>query len=60
MKINGDEAVYVGDTVKDIEAARAAGVRSIAALWGSPEREALEAGNDRSIASPSELRAMLL
>ena len=60
LKINGGKAVYVGDTVKDIEAARAAGVRSIAALWGSPEREVLEAGNDRSIASPAELRAMLL
>jgi phosphoglycolate phosphatase-like HAD superfamily hydrolase len=31
----------VGDAVFDVEAARRAGVRSVAALWGTREREAL-------------------
>lgn len=35
-------AVYVGDTPVDIEAARAAGVRSIAVTWGFGDRDPLE------------------
>ena len=29
-----DECVYVGDDQRDIDAARAAGMRSVVALWG--------------------------
>ena len=36
------EAVYVGDTVHDIEAGRAAGVRTIAVAWGACTRQQLE------------------
>jgi HAD superfamily hydrolase (TIGR01549 family) len=32
-----DEAVYVGDTVKDLQSAEAAGITFLGALWGSPE-----------------------
>lgn len=35
-------AVYVGDSAHDIIAARAAGVRTVAALWGPAPREELE------------------
>ena len=36
-----EDAVLVGDTVKDMQAALDAGVPAIAARWASPEREAL-------------------
>lgn len=36
-----DEALYVGDSVHDIAAARAAGVKAAAALWGPFPREDL-------------------
>ncbi len=35
-------AVYVGDTSVDIQAARAAGVRSVAVTWGFRDRASLE------------------
>jgi len=35
-------AVYVGDSAHDIVAARAAGVRTVAALWGPAPRDELE------------------
>lgn len=35
------EAVYVGDSVHDMESGRAAGVRTAAALWGPFDRAAL-------------------
>ena len=37
-----DEVVYVGDEVRDIKAAKRAGMKIIAASWGYNEREALE------------------
>jgi HAD superfamily hydrolase (TIGR01509 family) len=36
-----ERAVYVGDTVKDVEAANAAGVTAVAAAWGSLEIDRL-------------------
>jgi pyrophosphatase PpaX len=39
------EAVFVGDSVHDMEAGNAAGVLTIAALWGPFDRETLEASN---------------
>ena len=35
-------AVYVGDSRHDLVAGRAAGVRTVAALWGPSSRESLE------------------
>ena len=39
---SADEAVFIGDSVHDIEAGNAAGVTSIAALWGPFSRGQLE------------------
>jgi pyrophosphatase PpaX len=41
------EAVFVGDSVHDMEAGNAAGVITIAALWGPFDRETLSASNPR-------------
>lgn len=38
MKVEPARAIYVGDTVSDMVAAREAGVRPVAALWGHGER----------------------
>jgi HAD superfamily hydrolase (TIGR01509 family) len=55
-----EDAVYVGDTVKDVEAARGARVLPVAALWGSPEPEALRALDVLSVPSVEALRGTLL
>lgn len=53
---NPADAVYVGDSVYDMRAARAAGVRSAAVLWGAAPEAALRAENpDYVIESPDEL-----
>jgi pyrophosphatase PpaX len=39
-----EEAVFVGDSVHDILAGNAAGVRTVAALWGAGRREEMEPG----------------
>jgi HAD superfamily hydrolase (TIGR01549 family) len=54
-----EEAVYVGDTVKDLESARAAGIPFIAALWGSPEAVRLEAKAARVVRTVAELERLL-
>ena len=40
-----DEAVFVGDSVHDVLAGNAAGVRTFAALWGAFKRQDLEPGS---------------
>jgi pyrophosphatase PpaX len=42
LRLQPDEAVYVGDSFHDIVAGRAAGVRTIAAAWGPMPRAELE------------------
>jgi len=42
---NPDEAVFVGDSVHDLLAGNAAGVRTFAALWGAFKRQDLEPGS---------------
>jgi pyrophosphatase PpaX len=50
---------YVGDSVHDMAAGRAAGMKTIAALWGPFEREDLErAGADALVATPRDLLAL--
>ncbi|MEO6877024.1 MAG: HAD-IA family hydrolase [Gemmatimonadaceae bacterium] len=39
-----EDALFVGDSVHDILAGNAAGVRTVAALWGAGRREEMEAG----------------
>lgn len=51
-------ALFVGDSIHDLEAGRAAGVRTGAALWGPYDRERLAPGGpDLWLASPEELTA---
>lgn len=53
------QVLYVGDEVRDIEAARAAGVRSVAVTWGFNSVEALTAAQpDYVVQHPSELVAI--
>lgn len=59
------DGAYVGDTVSDMEAARAAGLRGIAALWAwVPERreayeERMRETGAEMVESPADLRALL-
>lgn len=51
--------IYIGDEVRDVEAARAAGIRSAAVTWGFNSREALVAANpDWLVDEPAALRAI--
>ena len=59
LAVDAEDAVYIGDTVKDLEAARAAGVFSIAALWGSPERHTLRIQGSLMAERPSDLRLLI-
>lgn len=53
-------AVFVGDSTHDMEAGRAAGVRTAAVLWGPFSREALERSSPTAIARDAgELRRIL-
>ncbi len=53
-------AVYVGDAVVDMQAARAAGVRSVAVTWGAASAEELAAVQpDALVHNIAELRAVL-
>jgi pyrophosphatase PpaX len=56
-----EEALMVGDSPLDIEAARAAGVRgSAAAMWGTWEADALRAARpDHELQSPAEVAALV-
>jgi len=50
------EAVYVGDEVRDIEAARSVGVTAVAATWGFQSEGILRASNpDHIITEPRQL-----
>lgn len=54
------EAVYIGDTIHDMCAARDAGVRGIAVLWGAGPRALLEAEKPYCLCeTPEELRRVL-
>jgi phosphoglycolate phosphatase len=54
------ETCYVGDEVRDIEAARALGMRAVAVTWGFSAAQLLAASHpDHLIADPSELLALV-
>ncbi|MDQ3856464.1 MAG: HAD-IA family hydrolase [Chloroflexota bacterium] len=58
--LSADRTVYVGDSVHDIAAGRAAGVRTVAALWGPFDRSDLElAGPDAMAVTPLDLLRLL-
>ena len=61
LNIQPEDAIMVGDSADDINAAKAANVYSIGALWGSPTPELLIAANpDRSCQTVRELHEFLL
>ncbi|MDW8290150.1 MAG: HAD-IA family hydrolase [Armatimonadota bacterium] len=60
LSVPPDEAVFVGDTVYDIQCARAAGVRVIAVGWGAHLPEMLRAASpDWWVEEPAQLRDLL-
>ena len=53
-------AVYIGDTVHDMQAAHAAGVQSIGVTWGAAGRARLQAESPTHLCdTPAELRRLL-
>ncbi len=56
LGVRAEDAIMVGDAVTDLESARGAGVRAVAALWGESDAAALRAaGPDLALTDPSEL-----
>jgi pyrophosphatase PpaX len=54
------EVVYVGDSIHDVAAGRAAGMRTVSVLWGPFERSTLErAGPDHVVKTPEDLVQLL-
>jgi phosphoglycolate phosphatase-like HAD superfamily hydrolase len=54
------DTCYVGDEVRDVEAARALGMRAVAVTWGFSSSQLLAACNpDHLIADPSELLSLV-
>jgi HAD superfamily hydrolase (TIGR01549 family) len=60
LSVLPEHAVYVGDTIKDVESARAAGVLPLAALWRCPEPERFTRLTIPKADTVPELRALLL
>ena len=55
------EAFYIGDSIHDVVAGRAAGMTTVAVLWGPFEREVLEAVTPHYLVrEPAELLGLLL
>jgi pyrophosphatase PpaX len=46
-----EDAIFIGDSVHDILAGNAAGVRTVAALWGAGRREEMEPGDPSAYAA---------
>lgn len=55
-----EEIIYIGDSIKDVEAGRAAGVFTVAALWADTEgSEPLNARPDAACLNPGELPGLV-
>jgi len=60
-KVSKNEVFYVCDEVRDIEAARKSGIKSIAVTWGYNTKDALIKENpDFLVNSPNELRNIII
>jgi phosphoglycolate phosphatase len=59
MGFGRSDVIYVGDEVRDIEAARKAGIEVISVAWGFNTREALEKRNTLIADKPSDLQKIL-
>lgn len=54
------QAVYVGDELRDVEAAKSIGMRVVAVSWGFASRQNLEAAKPTGLAdNPEELMRIL-
>ena len=62
LDADASDAVYIGDDRRDIEAARAAGMRSVGAAWGyfAADERLEEWGADHVVATPRGLLAGVL
>lgn len=59
LRLSPEDIVYVGDEVRDVEAAKNAGVTSVAVTWGFQTRDPLErAQPDTLIEKPEELLSL--
>ena len=60
LGVEPGEAMMIGDAVTDIQSARGAGVRAVAAMWAEIDETALlAAGPDWAVRSPGELLGLL-
>jgi HAD superfamily hydrolase (TIGR01549 family) len=66
LGVTAGRAIYVGDTVTDVRAARGAGVPAVTVTWARPEtersalrRQALDAGAAAVVERPAELGGLL-
>jgi pyrophosphatase PpaX len=58
--VPGSEAVYIGDSIHDVVAGRAAGMTTVAVLWGPFDAEVLEAVTpDHIVTTPDALLRLL-
>ncbi len=59
-RIRPAQVVYIGDEVRDMEAARSVGVTAVAATWGFQSEDVLRASGPAHVAaSPGEVAALL-
>ncbi|MBO5712436.1 MAG: HAD family hydrolase, partial [Acholeplasmatales bacterium] len=54
-KLNVKKACYVGDTLNDMLAAKAANIKTVAVLYKDNPEEMIEADPDYAISTPQEL-----
>lgn len=60
QKFTADKVIYVGDEVRDIEAARAAGILALAVTWGFNSEERLQkAQPDYLVTQPEQIVTQL-
>lgn len=59
-QVKKDQAVYIGDEVRDIEAAQKVGIESIAVTWGFNSKQRLMQAHPTHLAqNPSEILSLL-
>jgi phosphoglycolate phosphatase len=59
-KVKAEDAIFIGDTVFDMQMAKAAGIRSVAVSWGYHQAERLsEAGAHRVVQTVDELESCI-
>ena len=60
MDVQADDTVSFGDRAIDIEASNAAGIESVACMWGTKERSALLASRYKHIIiKPQEILTLI-